>query len=582
MDRCLFFLVLFFAFLSVYSQDIDENIKTQQITVSKSYTPELSDITKIRSLISINDMLVSNKVTVTYSLIEVPVVSTFIPKKASPLTLKRNNTDQSNFNSQFDFGLGNKGQLNIDLSSHIDVDRSQKIGIDIININYGNISSTKISSDESRFVFGIDHVFSSQKAQSTNKIVVNQHIVNYYGIDENSSVLSDQLLLERLNTKQSRNRINLLSDWKIYNSVFKEAKLNFVFLNDSFGSKEEKIDFSLDVTIPFFRMKFLISPNFSHVNTFFKEEYFNQNSLRSTYSKFETLFQFGNIENKFKYQFGARFNYLFEQSNTLTPDFLITPKLMMAYGLNNSDFQPYVIIDGGLKINSYSFLSNINPYVAPTLNIIPTQNLYNGKIGIKSSFDSGLELNFGSHFQKQLNYPLFNRYAYDSGLDDQGYRLANSFGLIYDDIIQHGIFGNASIGFGKENLFRFSFFQYNYKNNRVPHPWNLPEFRAKADFNINVSNNLNINLKSIMTGKRPVAYKKVFLNQDPENSPTELKILSQITQLKMQINYRLSSQWQTYIRSQFNFGKENMNWDYYFLNQNLFLAGVRYGFNLSF
>ena len=80
MDRCLFFLVLFFAFLSVYSQDIDENIKTQQITVSKSYTPELSDITKIRSLISINDMLVSNKVTVTYSLIEVPVVSTFIPK----------------------------------------------------------------------------------------------------------------------------------------------------------------------------------------------------------------------------------------------------------------------------------------------------------------------------------------------------------------------------------------------------------------------------------------------------------------------------------------------------------------------
>ena len=196
MDRCLFFLVLFLAFLSVYSQDIDENIKTQQITVSKSYTPELSDITKIRSLISINDMLVSNKVTVTYSLIEAPVVSTFIPKKASPLTLKRNNTDQSNFNSQFDFGLGNKGQLNIDLSSHIDVDRSQKIGIDIININYGNINSTKISSDESRFVFGVDHVFSSQKAQSTNKIVVNQHIVNYYGIDENSSVLSDKAFIE--------------------------------------------------------------------------------------------------------------------------------------------------------------------------------------------------------------------------------------------------------------------------------------------------------------------------------------------------------------------------------------------------
>jgi hypothetical protein len=36
------------------------------------------------------------------------------------------------------------------------------------------------------------------------------------------------------------------------------------------------------------------------------------------------------------------------------------------------------------------------------------------------------------------------------------------------------------------------------------------------------------------------------------------------------------------LRSQLNIGLVNSQWDHYLLNKNLILAGVRYGFDLTF
>jgi len=283
-----------------------------------------------------------------------------------------------------------------------------------------------------------------------------------------------------------------------------------------------------------------------------------------------------------KYQVGGTINYLLKQSNKLTPEILISPKIMISYGLNGSKFQPYLTLNGGVEINNYSAISNLNPYVAPTLKLIPTQNLYVGRIGFKSSFDSGLDLNIGSHFKKQLNSPLFNRYAYDPSISNQGYRLANSYGMEYDEISQYGFFGETSINFGKENFFKISLWQFSYDTNKISHPWNLPNFEGRLTLDLKIANKLRINMLTRYIGERPSAYKRVFLNQLPKNSSTELKILSPISQIKAEINYRLAFKWQTYLRAQFNIGNYNSQWDYYLLNQNLFLAGMRYSFDLTF
>ena len=578
-----FFLFIFISIVSsAYCQDVNEDIKTQQITVSKSYAPELININKIRSVTTDKDMLKSNKVTVTYELIDVPVVSTFKPNKASPLRLKRNNNTEPGFGGYFDFGLGNKGQSTLDFSSHINIDRSQSIGIDLINTNYGEFNSTQISSAESRFIFGMNHIHSSKKMEVVHKISLNQHKINFYGINEESSVLSDPLLLSSINSGQARNSINFLSNWRFYNTFLKGAILDVNFITDSYSSKEEIIDFKIDLLIPIFRMNLLMVPKISYVKTFFKENYFDRTNIKSFYTKLETSILLSSLEDKFKYQLGGRINYLLNQSNIAVANFLISPKVMISYGINGAKFQPYLTIDGGIEINNYFSFSALNPFIAPSLSMVPTERIYDAKLGFKSSFDSGLKLNFGTYLKKEINSPVFKRFAYDPSVVDQGYRLANSFGVIYDDIKQYGLFGEMSINFYKENFIKISLLQSNYDLDKISDPWNLANIQGDIVMDLKLLKKLRINISARYIGKRPSVYNQVFLNQLPEDSPAELKILPSISQIKTEINYKLISRWQMYLRSQLNIGLVNSQWDHYLLNKNLILAGVRYGFDLTF
>ena len=72
------------------------------------------------------------------------------------------------------------------------------------------------------------------------------------------------------------------------------------------------------------------------------------------------------------------------------------------------------------------------------------------------------------------------------------------------------------------------------------------------------------------------------MNQNTEDSPTTPKYLSTLTQLETEFNYRLAEKLQTYVRMQFNFGKDMNQWDYFIINENLFVGGIRYSFDLTF
>ena len=252
---------------------------------------------------------------------------------------------------------------------------------------------------------------------------------------------------------------------------------------------------------------------------------------------------------------------------------------MIAYGLNNSRFQAYLKVDGGIEINDYSTLSFLNSYISPSLNLIPTQNLYNGRFGFKLFFDSDIKFNLGTHFQKRNNSFLFKRYAYDPNLTNEGYKLANSYGLVYDNISKYGFFADTSINLGK-NFLGIEIIQNTYRTSQESQPWNLPEFEGRVNIDLNILKKVRVNINSRILGKRPITYRQVFLNQALENSPTELKYLSRLSQVKFEINYKLAPEWRAYMRSQLNLGKDKMLWDFYYLNQNLLLFGIRYGFNL--
>ena len=139
----------------------DDDLQTQEITVVKSYKPSLTKFFKIRSSPIIVDSLLEDKVLVNYNHISVPVISTFVPNKASPLKLQKQEASIIQ-NSYFSGGYGNQSQALIDFATMISLDRSQALGIDFNYTSLGNQGNMILKeSDQNYFVATFLHLYKS-------------------------------------------------------------------------------------------------------------------------------------------------------------------------------------------------------------------------------------------------------------------------------------------------------------------------------------------------------------------------------------------------------------------------------------
>ncbi len=57
----------------------------QQVEVTKSYTPSISEVVKLRTAAPSLDTLTIAPKRVQYNFLSIPVLSTFVPNKATPL-----------------------------------------------------------------------------------------------------------------------------------------------------------------------------------------------------------------------------------------------------------------------------------------------------------------------------------------------------------------------------------------------------------------------------------------------------------------------------------------------------------------
>ena len=144
------FWLFLFGFIIAVAQDKEtDDLGIQEVTVVKSYSPSLKSVFKIQTLPEIDDSLFQKKIKVDYTFESIPVLSTFVPNKATPLKLQR---QESSFyhNSYVMGGIGNQSYLQFNFSTMVPMDRLQSIGLDILHNNLGEIDQTLLNSDQKR------------------------------------------------------------------------------------------------------------------------------------------------------------------------------------------------------------------------------------------------------------------------------------------------------------------------------------------------------------------------------------------------------------------------------------------------
>ena len=183
MNRIGFSLLLaLFAFgLLTAQNDEKESIGTQEVLVVKSYTPSLSDAFKLKSTPRLADSLGSMEEELMYQLKKVPVISTFEPNKASPLKLQQRKSTTP-YNTFFSGGSGNKNQLYLNVSSVIELDRTQRFGLNFYRDGFGsNIENTLLTSTQNYTHLGLHHNLRSTDYNANTQLQFRTHKNNYFG-----------------------------------------------------------------------------------------------------------------------------------------------------------------------------------------------------------------------------------------------------------------------------------------------------------------------------------------------------------------------------------------------------------------
>ena len=474
---------------------------TQEVTVVKSYSPSLKSVFKIRTYPKIDDSLIQKKINVNYTFEPLAVVSTFVPNKASPLKLQRQENSINN-NSYLLGGIGNQSYLQFNFSSMIAVDRMQSIGINLLYNEVGVIDETLLNSDQRRTSLSLLHQYKQNSMRVDSDLSYDRQGHNFFGLYDLDWTKISSLRFNLIDPTQNINYLSIKSRWQWYDGILDKVNFSTHITTYSFDSSEHIIKINTQIRVPFFNQYLEIIPNLELFNTSFLRDYYNDESISFQNGLGQLELKFLNIGRKLKFRVGAKGIYPLGSNKEENQTFYFFPKAEISYKLGNGKFIPFINYEGSYDLNSFTSFSIENPYVAPALLIKPTEVNHCADLGFNSSLGSGLSLKFNAHYSQLDNFPLFKRLPYQHNNQDIAYRLANSYGTIYDSIEKMGLITQIDMRFNEHNkiILKTSYFEYKRNQNRKV--WNLPSLKLDLHANFRLGRKIFFQVGGNYMGER--------------------------------------------------------------------------------
>ncbi len=575
-------LVLFLFLLSIsisYAQKKENSIDTESIVIVKSFTPSLSDAFKIKSNPFISDSISNSKFELVYDLKKIPVISTFEPNKATPLKLKQK-VLYNPFNTFFSGAFGNKNQLFFNISSLVEIDRSQRFGLNFYKDGFGNdIDNTILRSNQNYNEIGFNHNLRNNQYNVNTQFKFSKSLNNYFGLNEN---VWDQSFLNSIDPQIRRNNFKVRSDWNWYDYFFNDFVLQANLSTDNFGSIEKQIGLSTNFGSELARSNIKGKIKIQGLNTRFVSSYFEK--IQEEYSQsLGSLSVFWQNTNKdLRFKIGAGVTY-FLGVDQISNNLIYYPEIEIFYQKEENKIISYLNALGGAKLNSYSSLTDVNPYMAPTALLVPTFNKYNIQLGIRSRLASVLNFDFGLIFDEVENYNFYQRLPFDNENELESYRLSNAFESKYLDLSFYGFNASIIINMIKDNFIRFEASYRFFDTQQEEILWNIPSLQANWESQIKWNDHLAFSFKGSMWGDRSAAVRPIFLDQELSSDLLiNEEILPIFIRSSAHITYKLTKQFDLFFKGRFNSKGIHGRWSYYPEPPFLILGGITYKFDFQY
>lgn len=564
------------------AQDEDKkDIGTETVTVVKAYAPTISDAFKIKSIPSLNDSIVLQKKPISYSIFSVPVASTFAPAKGKASGVKKIAPPKL-FNSSASVGLGNYNNALVDFYTSRALNRDERMDISLNhNSSRGNLEGTAL--DNVFYNSKLDaHYTKYDRDLSWGANMGFQHqMYNWYGIPNGYYT---EELVNSINEKQNYFNVHAGAYIKMEDSFFKSAHLVLRRFWDATRSGENRVVLEPVFEAPIGDELLTIKGALDYLGGEFKNGPVS-NDTKDPGINYSFL-QLGinpNInlsKDDITLNLGLNVVYGMDIENKGN-NIYVYPKVTGSYQLLDEVAIVYGGIEGGLNQNSYYGYVEDNPYVSPTLEIQPTDQKYDGYIGVKGQLLPNLSYNLKGSYMAENRKPLFMLNPENTARNDKkGYYYGNSFQVFYDDVRTLGVFGELNVDINRNFSLGISAEAYDYDTETGNPAWNLPSLSSSLFVDYQIDSQWFAGANLFFVGERDDLYSIASPGALPEDFTVVPVTLKSYFDANAHIGYRFNEQLSVFAKANNIANKNYMLWNNFKVQGFQVLAGATYKFDL--
>jgi hypothetical protein len=520
-------LILLFVFQLSFAQKKEETIGTETVNVVKPYSPTISDAFKVKETPSLDDSGNQAKETIKYSILSVPVASTFTPSKGKAAGVDKSKQERL-FNNYATLGVGNYGTLNAELFVTQDLGNNDYVaGMFRHHSSQGGIKDVFLNDEFYDTALNVGYGQNNRDMSWNIDLGYQNQIYNWYGlpVDFGSTLLPQDrfILIDKINPNHSYNTISLGGNIDFTDGIFSKVATRFTHFSDSFSSSENRFyvkpTFKVDVMDQSINTNVIID----HVSGSFENNYFENTGQPIKYSltNFGVEPSFVVNENDWTLELGAGLYYGLDSENSGNK-FYIYPKVNASYKLVGDLMIFYTGVNGGLNQNSYADFVTENPFLSPTLNMRPSSTQYNVFAGLKGKLANNVSYNLTGSYLSEKDKALFKSNDYTEDITNQNYAYGNSFGVIYEDIRTFRFYGELKADFSENVTFGINGTFNSYKTDGQLEAWNLPTMKLSSSLDVNITKQWYAGLNVFYVGER----KDMQSNLDLVTEPTVISLKS--------------------------------------------------------
>jgi hypothetical protein len=550
----------------------NDTIDTQVVNIVKPYTPTISDAFKVKEVPTLDDETTGTKKDVKYNIFSIPVASTFTPAKGKAATVNKEKPVKL-YDNYASLGFGTYTSVLGEVYLNHALSKTETVGGYLSHhSSQGGIEGLLLDDDFSKTNLKINYAQKSRDFSWKVDGGFGFQTYNWYGLPQSRF---DETTANTLDVGHSFYNAEFGGELDFEDAIINDLSLRFRRFGDNQGSGENRFIAKTEFEVPVQGESINAELTLDYIGGSFDRHYDREDEIKYGNISVGLAPSYQLKQDDLTVNLGVDLVYL-NDTEAGKSKFFIYPNITASYRVVDEILIAYAGIDGGLIQNSYYDFANENPFVSPTLFIVPTDQQYNASIGLKGKLSNSMSYNMSGHYFADRTKALFKA---NSILGDptEDYQYGNSYGIVYDNVNTFSVAGELNVDVNRNFKLGLKAEYFNYSTDIESEAWNLPDIKGSLFLDYQIDDHWFAGAGLFYVGERK---DQVSLEGSliPEPLITTVTLDSYFD-ANAHVGYKISDRLSVYAKANNIANQDYQRWLNYPVQSIQFLAGATYQFD---